>query len=132
MLFDFGNVIIFLLLAVAFVGVSLGVSRLLQPRVDSPAKRIPYECGEDPVGSGRINFNIRFYMVALLFIVFDVEIALMFPVAVVFKDWVAGGLGVFALVEMGIFLAILFMGLIYVWAKGDLDWIKEIRKEVLS
>jgi NADH-quinone oxidoreductase subunit A len=85
----------------------------------SPGKYVSYECGEEPEGSAWIQFNIRFYVVALIFIIFDVEIIFLLPWAVVFKD-----LGPFAFVEGLIFIAILVIGLAYVWAKGDLAWIK--------
>ena len=78
-----------------------------------------YECGEDPVGDTRIRFNIRFYVVALIFLIFDVEVVFLFPWALVYKE-----LGWFAFVEMLVFLAILFVGYAYVWRKGDLDWDK--------
>src|SRR5881396_3307288 len=106
--------------AVLFLVVSLLMSRLLQYRGKySPEKYIAYECGEVPEGSAWIQFNIRFYVVALIFIIFDVEIVFLLPWAVVFKD-----LGPFAFVEGLIFIAILVVGLAYVWAKGDLAWIK--------
>ena len=106
--------------AVLFLVVSLVMSRLLQYRGKySPEKYVSYECGEDPEGSAWIQFNIRFYVIALIFIIFDVEIIFLLPWAVVFKD-----LGPFAFIEGLIFIAILVVGLAYVWAKGDLAWIK--------
>lgn len=119
MLFDFASALIFMLVAVAFVGISLILSRLLQPRHPTPGKEATYECGELPVGSGWIQFNIRFYVIALIFIIFDVEIVFLFPWAIVFKN-----LGLFAFVEMAIFVTILLVGLAYVWRKGDLEWDK--------
>jgi NADH-quinone oxidoreductase subunit A len=76
-----------------------------------------------------MNFNIRFYLIALVFVIFDVEVAFVYPVAAVFRDWVLRGDGLFALVEIGIFLGILFLGLVYVWAKRDLEWLKRLRPE---
>lgn len=119
MLFDFASALIFMLVAAAFVGINLVISRLLQPRNPTPGKEATYECGELPVGSGWIQFNIRFYVIALIFIIFDVEIVFLFPWAVVFKD-----LGLFAFVEMAVFISILLVGLAYVWRKGDLEWDK--------
>ena len=78
-----------------------------------------YECGEVVEGSAWLQFNVRFYVIALIFLIFDVEVVFLFPWAVVFKD-----MGMVALVEMGIFLSILIVGLAYVWVKSDLDWIK--------
>jgi NADH-quinone oxidoreductase subunit A len=119
MLFDFANVLVFLLVGIGFVFASLLVSRLVQTIHRTPEKLINYECGEDPVGSPWVKFNIRFYMVALGFIIFDVETVFLFPWAVVFKE-----LGLFAFVEMMIFVAILLVGLAYIWAKGDIEWAK--------
>ena len=119
MLFQFASVFVFALVATGFVLVSILLSRLIQPRLETPGKLLGYECGEEPEGSPWIQFNIRFYMVALAFIVFDVETIFLFPWAVVF-----GQLGLFAFVEMMIFVAILLVGLAYLWAKGDLEWVK--------
>jgi NADH-quinone oxidoreductase subunit A len=119
MLFDFANVAVFLLVGVGFVFASILFSRLVHPVHRIPGKYANYECGEPPVGSPWVRFNIRFYMVALGFIVFDVETIFLFPWAVVFKD-----LGLFAFVEMMIFVAILLVGLAYIWAKGDIEWVK--------
>ncbi len=119
MLFNFASVLVFLVFGCLFVGVNLLLSRLVQTRNPYPNKLTTYECGEIPVGGGWIQFNIRFYVIALIFLIFDVEVIFLFPWAVVFKD-----LGTFAFVEMMIFVFILLVGLAYVWAKGDLDWDK--------
>ena len=119
MLFDFANVLVFFGVGVLFVLGSLLVSRLVQTVHRTPEKLMNYECGEDPVGSPWVRFNIRFYMVALGFIIFDVETIFLFPWAVVFKQ-----LGLFAFVEMMIFVGILLVGLAYIWAKGDIEWVK--------
>lgn len=116
---SFGAVLTFLGTGVLFVGFTLFLSRLLQPRNPYPGKLSTYECGEIPVGHSWIQFNIRFYVIALVFIIFDVEVVFLFPWAVVFKQ-----LGLFAFIEMMIFVGILLVGLAYVWAKGDLDWVK--------
>ena len=81
-----------------------------------------YECGEEPVGDTRIKFNTRFYVIALIFLIFDVEIVFLFPWAVVYRK-----IGMLAFVEMLIFIVILLVGLAYVWAKGDLEWIRSIQ-----
>lgn len=119
MLFDFANALIFLVVGVGFVLGSLLASRLVQRVHRTPEKLSNYECGEEAIGSPWVRFNIRFYMVALGFIIFDVETIFLFPWAVVFKD-----LGLFAFVEMMIFVAILLVGLAYIWAKGDIEWVK--------
>ncbi len=116
---QFATVLVFLAVAVGFVVFSLVASRLIQPRHQTPGKLVNYECGEVPEGSPWVRFNIRFYMVALAFIIFDVETVFLFPWAVVYRK-----LGLFAFVEMMIFVAILLVGLAYLWAKGDLEWVK--------
>jgi len=119
MMLQFANVIVFLGVGILFLGVSLLLSSLVRPSKYSEEKLISYECGENPVGSPWIQFNIRFYVFALIFIIFDVEAAFLLPWAVVFKK-----LGLFAFVEGLIFIAILAVGLAYVWAKGDLQWVR--------
>lgn len=128
MLFDFANVLVFVGLAVGFVAVTLIVGRLVRPNIPEINKEIAYECGEKPVGNAWIQFNFRFYLVAIIFVIFDVEVAFMFPVATVFRDWVARGNGLLALVEVLVFVLILFVGLVYVWSKGDLKWFKAVAK----
>jgi len=119
MLLQFANVLVFLGVGILFLSVSLLLSSLIRPSKYSEEKLIPYECGENPVGSPWIQFNIRFYVFALIFIIFDVEVAFLVPWAVVFKK-----LGMFAFIEGLIFILILAVGLAYVWAKGDLQWIR--------
>lgn len=128
MLFDFANILVFVGLAVGFIAVTLLLGRLIRPRIPEIAKDDAYECGEKPVGNAWIQFNFRFYLVAIVFIIFDVEVAFMFPVAAVFRRWVDNGQGLLALVEVAVFTLILFVGLLYVWSKGDLRWIKAISK----
>ena len=119
MLTDFANVLVFLIFGALFVGVNLTLSRLLQPRNPHPMKVSTYECGELPEGNSWIQFNIRFYVIALVFLIFEVEIIFLFPWATVFRE-----LGMFAFIEMMIFVFILIVGLAYVWVKGDLEWEK--------
>jgi NADH-quinone oxidoreductase subunit A len=107
----------------------LTLSRFLQPKVPFPEKLATYECGEIPSENAWVNFNMRFYLLALLFIIFDVEIAFMFPIGAVFKQWIQDGAGVVALAEIGVFVLILLLGLIYAWTKGDLEWIKKVGAE---
>jgi NADH-quinone oxidoreductase subunit A len=127
MLFDFANVLVFTALGLGFVGVNLLIGRLLRPANPQARKLSTYECGEPSTGSAWVNFNIRFYLVALIFIIFEVEIAFIFPVAVVFRNLIESGEGLFAFVKIFIFIGILFLGLIYSWVKGDLDWIKKVK-----
>jgi NADH-quinone oxidoreductase subunit A len=116
---QFGQILIFVILAIVFVFSGLLVSRILQPRKSTAEKLKTYECGEEPVGNSWLKFNIRFYVIALVFIIFDVEVVFLFPWAVVYQS-----MGMIAFLEMMVFLIILFIGFIYLWARGDLDWIR--------
>ena len=117
--FDFAGILVFLGLSVVFVAFLLGLAWVLRPNAPSSEKKVAYECGERPTGSPWIKFNIRFYVVALIFVIFDVEVVFLYPWAVIFRQ-----LGLFAFVEMLVFLLILFVGLAYVWKKGDLEWVR--------
>ncbi len=119
MLTDFGFVFIFLTLAVLFVAFSLFLSRILRPKVYDPVKLSTYECGEELLGPSWVQFNVRFYIIALIFIIFEVEVVVMYPWAVVFKE-----LGLLAFVEMLIFIAVLLVGVAYAWKAGYLEWVK--------
>jgi NADH-quinone oxidoreductase subunit A len=124
--FDYANVLVFVGLGVALCALMMGLGALLRPSNPERSKLTTYECGEEVEGDSWINFNIRFYLVALIFLIFDVEVAFIYPVVAVFKEWVDGGRGLFALVEILIFVGILISGLVYVWRKGDLKWIKTV------
>jgi NADH-quinone oxidoreductase subunit A len=108
---------LFFLLVTVFAALPVVASRIVRPKKPSPTKLDPYECGVETEGDAWIQFKIQYYLYALVFIVFDVEVVLILPWAVVFKQ-----LGIVAFVEMAIFLLILFLGLIYVWRKRDLEW----------
>lgn len=110
-------IILFFLIAVLLPVVLLAVSRLVQRRVFEREKLMPYECGVDPIGDARDRFSVRFYIVAMLFLVFDVETVFLFPWAVIYDR-----LAVFGLVEMLLFIAILVVGYYYAWQKGALEW----------
>ena len=116
---DFGTVLVAAILGIIMVAVPLIVQSLVAPSKKSKEKLETYECGEESEGSAWLQFNIRFYVIALIFLIFDVEVVFLFPWAVVFKD-----LGLLAMVEMAIFLIILIVGLAYVWVKADLNWVK--------
>ena len=126
MQFQFANVLVFFGLSFLLVGAMLGLGSLLRPNNPERLKLTTYECGEPPTGNAWVNFNIRFYVVALVFVIFDVEIAFIYPVAAVFRSWVLKGQGLFALAEIVLFVGILFVGLVYVWVKRDLEWLKRI------
>jgi NADH-quinone oxidoreductase subunit A len=123
MLANFATVLVFIVLGAVTVALMLGISRLIQPRNPTAVKLDTYECGEIPVGSSWVQFNIRFYVVALIFLIFDVEVALLYPWAVVFKK-----LGLLAFVEAFIFIVILLAGLAYLWKEGDLDWVRTLQE----
>ena len=108
------------LVAAGFTFVSLILTHIIGPRINNPVKMMPYESGVDPVAETRIRFSIRFFIIALLFIIFDIEIVFLYPRAVVFKDFLS--FGTFIFFEMVIFLAILLFGYVYVWRNGALEW----------
>jgi NADH-quinone oxidoreductase subunit A len=110
-------ILVLVVIAVAFGLGSVIFSTLIGPKKPSAVKLAPYECGCEPVGSARERFSIKFYLIAMLFILFDIEAVFLYPWAVLFKR-----LGVFGLMEMGVFIAILFVGYVYVWKKGALEW----------
>jgi NADH-quinone oxidoreductase subunit A len=110
-------VVILLVLATAFAVLSVVASRLVGPRRPTPAKLAPYECGIVPERVPRDRFPVKFYVVAMLFIVFDVETIFLFPWAVTFRQ-----LGLFGLVEMAIFIGLVFVAYVYVWQRGGLEW----------
>lgn len=132
MYFDFANVLVFLLFGAFFVVLNVSIlSRLLRPTVKDPMKGTTYECGEPPIGSGWVRFDFRFYTVALIFLIFDVEVAFLYPWAILFQELKRTSTGERAwfppfvlFVEMAVFVGLLVVGFIYVWAKGDLTWIK--------
>ena len=126
MFFQFGVPLALTVIAIVFVSAMFGLQKLLAPSNPYARKLTPYECGEPPTGRAWINFNVRFYVIALIFVVFEVEVAFVYPIAAVFVDWVKHGQRLYALSEILIFLIILFVGLIYVWAKHDLEWIKKV------
>src|SRR6056297_2969950 len=117
MLADFGYVLLFIATGAIFVGIALFVSSLIRPDRPNAAKLMTYECGEVPFGNARIQFNNRFYIIGLMFLIFEVEILLLFPWAVVFKD-----IGTFAFWAMFIFVFLIFIGFIYELGKGHLKW----------
>jgi len=115
-------IVILLGIAICFGCGSLLFSSLIGPKKPSAVKLAPYECGCEPVGSARERFSIKFYIIAMLFILFDIECVFLYPWAVVFKKFIKAGLGSFVFVEMIVFIVILFVGYIYVWKKGALEW----------
>lgn len=117
MLAEFGNILLFIVLGIAFVVVTMTVARLLRPNRPNPAKLMTYECGEIPIGNARVQFNNRFYVIGLMFLIFEVEILLLFPWVMVFKD-----IGWFAFASMSVFVFLIFIGFAYELGKGHLQW----------
>ena len=117
-------ILIVLALAGGIGGLLLGLSNVLGPRRPGPVKETPFECGSLPVGSAHERFGVKFYVVAILFIVFDIEAAFVYPWAVLLLPDAQGraGLGWPGYLSMGIFVGTLVAGLVYVWKKGVLDW----------
>jgi len=122
----FGNVLVFAGFGVVFVWVNLFViGKLLLRRPDKPSqgdKGVTYECGEPAMGDAWIRFDIRFYTLSLIFLIFDIEVALLFPWAVVYGSFIEAGFGLGAFAEVLVFLLVLGVGLAYVWARRDLEW----------
>lgn len=108
--------VIFVIAALVVLALLLVASKL-GPKSTNPAKAEPFESGNAPRGDARIRFSVRFYMIAMLFLIFDLEVVFLYPWAIYFRE-----LGMFGLVQMGIFLAVLTVGYVYVWKKGALDW----------
>ncbi len=129
---NFGGILLFILAGILFVGGGLFTASLVRPKRPDPQKLTTYECGEEPVGSAWGNFNIRFYVVALIFILFEVEIVFLFPWATVFgKEILVQNSTIWmslAIFEMAVFLGLLILGLVYAWGKGYLDWVKTNKK----
>jgi NADH-quinone oxidoreductase subunit A len=121
-------VILMMVFPALMVGVALFASRLVSNQRPNKLKQQAYECGEDPQGSPWSQFNMRFYVVGLIFIIFDVESVLMFPVVSIFRSMVYKGMGGIVLVEILILIFILLGGISYFWKKGDLDWVKTFQE----
>ncbi len=117
MIHGYATLFAFAVVGVLFAAVTLAAAYLFRPRVEDPIKRTTYECGMPAAGTTEVQTNIRFYVYALIFVIFEVETLFVYPWAVE-----ARSLGAFAVVEMMIFLAILFLGLVYAWRKGALAW----------
>ena len=124
--FEFGAVLVFAIVAIGFAFGGITLSRAISPRIPNAEKSTIYECGERPIGVAWFNFNPRFYLVALVFVIFEVDIALTFPVVAVYRRWteVSPGAAWVAFLELLLFVTILVVGLAWAWAHGDLEWVK--------
>ncbi len=114
---NYFEVLLFLVTGVIFVFIGLGAAWLVRPNRPNPGKQSIYECGERPFGDSRLKFRVRYYLFALVFVIFDVEAVFLYPWAVLFRD-----LGLPGFVEMLVFLGVLVVGLIYAWKKKVLQW----------
>ncbi|MBI2608774.1 MAG: NADH-quinone oxidoreductase subunit A [Deltaproteobacteria bacterium] len=126
---DFAHVLIMLIVGVVFVPLTLFVGKFVRPHNPYAEKETTYECGEEPQGSAWVQFNLRFYTIAILFIIFEVEVALIFPVIAVFREKASQSTwdtGLLVFIEILVFVLILVLGLIYAWVKKDLNWIKKL------
>ena len=119
---QFVPLLLVLTVAVVFAGAFLGISFWLGPRRPSAVKDSTYECGIPVRGSIQIRFFVRFFLVALFFLLFDLEAVFLYPWVLLFNGLVASGHGLFALGEMGAFVLVLVVGLVYIWKKGGLEW----------
>ena len=131
-LMDYAPVALMFLVAIGFAASQLLVTQLIGPRKRTATKLMPYESGKDPVGSARDRFSIKFYAVAVIFLLFDIEVLFMVPFAVAFKSLIQAGpivFGTVAFIEILIFIATLIVGYIYVWRKGTFDWGLQARAE---
>ena len=134
-IFDYAPIALMFLVAFGFGASQLLVTQLIGPRKRTAVKLMPYECGKDPVGSARDRFSIKFYTVAVIFLLFDIEVLFMIPFAVAFKTLLAEekisgiAFGAVALTEILVFIATLIVGYIYVWKKGTFDWGVQARVE---
>lgn len=124
LLFNFANVLVFVVVGLLFVYISLAVGFVVRPRKYEKNKMRIYECGEPTIGSPWVRYNIRFYTVALVFLIFDVETVFLFPVATVVRDFARDSAGGLALAEILFFVVILLLALVYAWRFGHLDWVR--------
>lgn len=134
-LMDYAPIGIMFLIAVGFAASQIVVTQLIGPRKRTATKLMPYECGKDPVGSARDRYSLKFYSVAVIFLLFDIEVLFMVPFAVAFHTLLANekisgiAFGTIALIEILIFIGTLIVGYLYVWKKGTFDWGLQSRSE---
>ena len=137
MVSDFGNILLFVIAAIVLLAFVFGLAKFIRPNRPYTEKLSTYESGEEPEGNANIQFNIRYYIVALVFILFEVELVFLFPWATVFGseklfEMTDGLWGWVSMVEMLIFIGLLVLGLAYAWVKGYLDWVKPELKDLNS
>jgi NADH-quinone oxidoreductase subunit A len=130
-LMDYLPILLMFVVAGGFAGSNILLSQFVGQRKPTRTKLMPYECGKDPVGSARERFSVKFYLIAMIFILFDIELIFLMPWAVVFRPLAAAGgqLRTTIFVEMMLFIALLLVGYVYVWKKGLFDWSERARRE---
>jgi NADH-quinone oxidoreductase subunit A len=128
-LYDYLPILLIFIVAGGFAVGNVFISRFIGQRKRTKTKLMPYECGKDPVGSARERFSVKFYLIAMIFILFDIEVIFLIPWAVVFKLLVNQGLRTLVYVEMMLFVALLLAGYFYVLKKGAFDWSERARRE---
>ncbi len=131
---DYLPILLMFVVAAGFAVVNVLLSQFVGQRKATRTKLMPYECGKDPVGSARERFSVKFYLIAMIFILFDIEVIFLIPWAVVFKPFAAAGsdMRLLIYVEMMIFVALLLVGYIYVVKKGAFDWGERARNEAVA
>ncbi len=122
-------ILLMFIVAIGFAVGNIALSQMVGQRKRTRTKLMPYECGKDPVGSARERFSVKFYLIAMIFILFDIEVIFLIPWAVVFKTLRDSGMSTLVYVEMILFIALLFAGYLYVWKKGAFDWGERARRE---
>jgi NADH-quinone oxidoreductase subunit A len=126
---DYLPIVLMFLVAAGFAVGNIILSQFIGQRKATRTKTMPYECGKDPVGSARERFSVKFYLIAMIFILFDIELIFLVPWAVVFKKFMAEGLSTLIYVEMMLFVVLLLVGYVYVLKKGLFDWGERARTE---
>ncbi len=125
-------ILLMFIVAAGFAGGNILLSQFVGQRKQTRTKLMPYECGKDPVGSARERFSVKFYLIAMIFILFDIEVIFLIPWAVVFKTLRASGMSTLVYTEMMLFVALLLIGYVYVWKKGAFDWGDRARREAIA
>ncbi len=115
--YNFINIAIYAVIIVGFAVVTVALSAFVGPKATSKEKLSPYECGVEPVGNARFSFPVKYYIIALMFLVFDVEVVFMYPWAIVVR-----AIGAYGMEEMGVFILIVLVGFVYAWKKGAFEW----------
>ena len=117
MLIDYLPILVYLIISIGLAVLIVGLSEALGKKTHTKVKDLPYECGMVPIGDARYRYSVKFYVIAMFFLVFDIEAIFLYPWGIIYKS-----LGLFGLIEMAIFILILVVGLAYVWGKGALEW----------